>query len=77
MSERHFFWLGDIPEREEARRKWGMAPGNVSSGKERSDHVEATIEALERVLVRLRAGTSPEDCGRDVVLIGRMMERRA
>jgi hypothetical protein len=33
MSERHFFWLGDIPEREEARRKWGMVPGNVPSGK--------------------------------------------
>jgi hypothetical protein len=66
----------DHPEREEVRRKLGLTPQNVPSGKERSDHVEATIEALQRVVDRLRGGTSPEDCGRDVVLIGRMMERR-
>lgn len=42
----------------------------------RSDHVCAAIEMLERVIARLEAGTAPEDIGGEVVLIGRMMERK-
>lgn len=41
-----------------------------------TDHAEATAELLQRVVDLLKAGTSPEDMGRQVELIGRMMARR-
>jgi len=41
-----------------------------------TDHAEATAEALERVIALLRANVPPEDLGRQVQIIGRMMERR-
>lgn len=42
----------------------------------RSDHVCAAIEILERQIARLANGASPEDIGPDVVLIGRLLERK-
>lgn len=44
---------------------------------ERSDHVEAAIEALQRIIDKLRAGVPPEDIGAYVVLLGRLMERKS
>jgi hypothetical protein len=41
-----------------------------------TDHAEATVEALEKIIALLRAGHSPEDLGEAVILIGRMMARR-
>lgn len=40
------------------------------------DHAEAAADALQRIVDRLRGGTSPEDLGRDVELLGRIMARR-
>ena len=40
------------------------------------DHSEAAALMLERVTRALRNGMTPEDIGGEVVLIGRMMERR-
>jgi len=40
------------------------------------DHAEATVAALQRIVDKLNAGTSPEDLGRDVELLGRIMARR-
>lgn len=40
------------------------------------DHAAATVAALQRVIDKLNAGTSPEDLGRDVELLGRIMARR-
>jgi hypothetical protein len=44
--------------------------------KEMTDHVAATVEALEKIIAMLRAGHSPEDLGEAVVLLGRLMARR-
>lgn len=41
-----------------------------------TDHAEAAAEMLERIAKLLREGRAPEDLGRQVVLIGRMMERK-
>jgi hypothetical protein len=41
-----------------------------------TDHVAATVEALEKIIAMLRAGVSPEDLGEAVVLLGRLMARR-
>lgn len=41
-----------------------------------SDHADAAAQMLLAVVRKLRARVSPEDLGRDVVLIGRMMERK-
>ena len=41
-----------------------------------TDHAAATAELLQRVVDMLKAGTPPEDIGRQVELIGRMMARR-
>jgi hypothetical protein len=41
-----------------------------------TDHAEAAALLLEAVAAKLRAGFSPEDLGREVALIGRMMERK-
>lgn len=40
-----------------------------------TDHAEAAVEALERIIALLQAGTPPEDLGHQVVIIGRLMER--
>lgn len=40
------------------------------------DHAEAAADALQRIVDKLRGGTSPEDLGRDVELLGRVMARR-
>jgi hypothetical protein len=41
-----------------------------------TDHAAATVEALEKIIARLRAGVSPEDLGEAVILLGRLMARR-
>jgi hypothetical protein len=41
-----------------------------------TDHAEAAALLLEAVIAKLRAGFTPEDLGREVALIGRMMERK-
>lgn len=41
-----------------------------------TDHAEATAEMFERVVNALLTGACPEDLGREVELIGRMMARR-
>jgi hypothetical protein len=41
-----------------------------------TDHAEAAALLLEAVAAKLRAGFPPEDLGREVALIGRMMERK-
>lgn len=41
-----------------------------------TDHSEATVELLRLIIARLDAGETPENLGRIVVLIGRMMERK-
>lgn len=41
-----------------------------------SDHTEAAVEVLERLIALLRAGHSPEDLGPAVILVGRLMARR-
>lgn len=41
-----------------------------------TDHAEAAAELLEAFARKLRSGTSPEDIGPHVVLIGRMMARK-
>ncbi len=41
-----------------------------------TDHAEATAKMLESVVNRLLTGACPEDLGREVELIGRMMARR-
>lgn len=48
----------------------GFSPPSVT------DHAAAAVELLARIIALLNAGTSPEDLGRQVTLIGRMMERR-
>ena len=47
-------------------------------GKQRSitDHAEASAVMLEGYAARIRSGTSPEDLGKDVELLGRIMARR-
>ena len=40
------------------------------------DHFDAAALMLERITRALRKGIAPEDLGAEVVLIGRMMERR-
>lgn len=42
-----------------------------------TDHAAATVAALQRVIDKLNAGVNPEDVGRDVELLGRIMARRA
>lgn len=42
----------------------------------RSDHVEATIEALLHLAKRLREGEAPEDLGEEIVRLGRMAWRK-
>ena len=41
-----------------------------------TDHAEAAADALQRIVDKLRGGASPEDLGRDVELLGRIMARR-
>ena len=41
-----------------------------------TDHAEAAALLLEAIIAKLRAGKPPEELGREVTLIGRMMERR-
>lgn len=41
-----------------------------------TDHAEAAALLLEAIIAKLRAGYAPEDLGREVALIGRMMERK-
>jgi|JI10StandDraft_1071094.scaffolds.fasta_scaffold3088829_2 hypothetical protein len=41
-----------------------------------TNHAEAAADALQRIVGKLRGGTSPEDLGRDVELLGRVMARR-
>lgn len=41
-----------------------------------TDHGAATAELLERVVNRLLNGAPPEDLGREVELLGIMMQRR-
>jgi hypothetical protein len=41
-----------------------------------TDHAEAAALLLEAIIAKLRAGFPPEDLGREVALIGRMMERK-
>lgn len=47
-------------------------------GKQRNltDHAEASAVMLENYAARIRGGTSPEDLGKDVELLGRIMARR-
>ena len=40
-----------------------------------TDHARAAASLLEGFAVQLRTGTSPEDIGQQVVLVGRMMAR--
>lgn len=41
-----------------------------------TDHAEANAELLERIVNALLTGAPPEDLGREVELIGIMMQRR-
>jgi hypothetical protein len=41
-----------------------------------TDHAEAAAEALEAIVAMLKAGYPPEDLGKDVILVGRLMARR-
>lgn len=41
-----------------------------------TDHAQANAELLERIVNALFAGIAPEDLGREVELIGIMMQRR-
>jgi len=41
-----------------------------------TDHAEASAVMLEGYAARIRGGTSPEDLGKDVELLGRIMARR-
>lgn len=50
---------------------------SLTIDKTRSDHVNATIEALQVIIDKLKAGKSPEDLGAYVALLGRLMERRS
>lgn len=47
----------------------------MTDPQKRSDHVEATISLLELYARMLRQGTSPEDIGAQVALLGRIMAR--
>lgn len=40
-----------------------------------ADHAEAGAELLESIAARLRSGTSPEDIGPLVILVGRLLAR--
>lgn len=57
---------------------WDGATGKVwpLPGPTLTDHAAATVAALQRIIGKLNAGTSPEDLGRDVELLGRIMARR-
>ena len=41
-----------------------------------TDHAQANAELLERIVNALLGGVPPEDLGREVELIGIMMQRR-
>lgn len=41
-----------------------------------TDHAEATALLLLAIIAKLKAGEPPEELGREVQLIGRMMERK-
>lgn len=41
-----------------------------------TDHAEAAAILLQAIIDKLKAGETPEDLGREVTLIGRMMERK-
>ena len=41
-----------------------------------TDHAQANAGLLERIVNALLAGSAPEDLGREVELIGIMMQRR-
>ena len=41
-----------------------------------TDHAEAAALLLDAIIAKLRAGTPPEELGREVALIGRVMERK-
>ena len=49
---------------------------DVPRSYELTDHADAAKSALLRIIKQLNGGTSPEDLGEQVVLIGRMMARR-
>lgn len=58
---------------------WGT-PGHNGSGTRIApsitDHAEASAVMLEGYAARIRGGASPEDLGKDVELLGRVMARR-
>ena len=41
-----------------------------------TDHANAAAELLERIAARLRAGVTPEDIGRELILIARIIARQ-
>lgn len=41
-----------------------------------TDHAEAATLLLQAIIAKLRAGDAPEELGAQVILIGRMMERK-
>lgn len=41
-----------------------------------TDHAEAAARLLELIILKLRAGYSPQDLGEQVTMIGRLMERK-
>ena len=63
----------------DADRRFDDSVARMYEARERAaipDHAEAAADALQRIVNKLRGGTSPEDLGRDVELLGRIMARR-
>lgn len=77
--EQRYCELAGTTARADADRRFDDSVARMYEACERvaiPNHAEAAADALQRIVDKLRGGTSPEDLGRDVELLGRVMARR-